>query len=87
MTQQFEAKSIHLSLYGCEESSFILTNEQGVQTRFAAQYEIIKFSFHVKDTVDEMQPAGQYCYPFELIIPDWLPTSTIFSAEKDNTNF
>jgi hypothetical protein len=87
MTQKFEAKSIHLSLFGCEESSFILTNEQGVQTRFSAQYEIIKLSFHVKDTNDEVQPAGQYWYPFELVIPDWLPTSTIFCSEKDHTQF
>jgi hypothetical protein len=30
MSQPFEAKSLHLSLYGCEESSFTLTNEQGI---------------------------------------------------------
>ena len=87
MTQQFEAKSIHLCLYGCEESNFTLTNEAGVKSKFVAKYEIIKLSFHVKDTVDEVQPAGQYWYPFELMIPAWLPTSTIFTAEKDNTQF
>ena len=87
MSQEFEAKSIHVQLFGCEETSFTLTNEKGVKSKFAASYDIVNISFKVKDTNYDVQPAGQYWYPFEMIVPDWLPTSTMLYTDKDSAFF
>ena len=69
-----------MQLYGCEETKFTLTSPEGAVESFNSKFDICSITFKLRDTNDEVQPAGQYYYPFELVIPDWLPASMMLTS-------
>ena len=65
-------KTLMLYLKGFEDAEF------GLNDKFCGRAPIVSMEFPIAEwtnTTHEIQP-GQYAFPFEIELPDWLPAST-----------
>ena len=76
---KFPGRTLMLYLKGFEDAEF------GINEKFCARAPIIDMEFPIAEWRTqnyEIQP-GQYAFPFEIELPDWLPAS-IGVAENAN---
>lgn len=83
MRNTFEATELSIQLYGCEEINYISQVSQQPQSFTVTICEI---PIQYKPIDDNRQEIGQFIYPFELTIPDWLPSSTILGSKQQSAN-
>ena len=63
---------------------------QTAEGQFGKQTEskaaICNITVIYKELTDNLQPLGQYVFPFEITLPNWLPPSTMLSNEANRCN-
>lgn len=83
--EDFKAKMIQLQIYGCEESSFSLLKPPEKSTKkdeletFESKTDICFIKIDFKEVFDDTQQKGQFTFPFEIQLPDWLPASMLLT--------
>lgn len=90
LTQPVVDHDITIGLYGQEKVSFskshVNSSSKRTLTRTAhyrGEHPIITAEFKLTKFTDGPPHPGQYSYPFQLAIPDWLPDSLIFEGERE----
>jgi hypothetical protein len=76
MDQEIDASRLEIGIAGYERVMFQKKKNDSVQRINVEKSDCItpECSFTIKE-FDEPAPAGEFCFPFSLMVPDWLPPS------------
>jgi ubiquitin-protein ligase len=82
--KEFQGSSIMLGLNGSELTSFRKQSSDRT-CLYAGKFVFINASETIHTFEDGLSPQGKREYPFEVLVPEWLPSSTIYHSEFCNS--
>lgn len=84
--QDFQGTDVVIGLNGSELTNFRRVNSDR-DNMYASKFVFINASHTIKTFEEPLSPAGTHEFPFEFRTPEWLPTSSIYNAEFQSSNF
>ena len=85
INEPFESSELQLAFKGVERTHFVIGDLDPVIHHREVR-EIIQIRETVKEfTASTILQPGQYTFPFQIMIPDWLPETCVFKL--DNKKF
>lgn len=84
--EKFESKELTVALVGAERSHFDVPIPKGGEPDIKEFHREYKEIIHMRQVIAEYEPGkslekGQYTFPFQVHLPEWLPESTVFKTE------
>ena len=85
-SEDFAGTEVVIGFNGSELTNFriIKTDREHM---YAGKFVFINASNVIHNFEEPLSPKGQHVYPFEFKTAEWLPSSTVFSAEFSKSHF
>ena len=80
-TNDFMASELSVAIHGSEQTYFELSQTTDNANLFLGKRSFIQARFTVNKYPNNVSPLGTQEFDFEFRTPEWLPDSTIYTAE------
>ena len=84
--EDFAGTDIVIGLNGSELTSFRKVSSDR-DSLYSGKFVFINANHPIHNFEEPLSPKGKHEYPFEFKTPEWLPSSTNYSAEFCSSNF